>query len=291
MKEKTGQKLKDSILDFADFSNKVVYRVDEVKKSIGDFKTDASEKLKAFNDGVTEKANHVKEKFGDLNQKIVEKKNSIVSSFGDLDAKAKEKFDGLKTKVDEFGQKWNEKFSDAKSKLDKFKEDTRSGLENIKSDFNSFKDNISRALSANNWTFSGVAEGLKKTFESAKDAIAGVWNSIADKLNGEFDVAGHSFHINLPKFAGGGFPEDGLFMANHNELVGEFSNGKTAVANNEQIISGIERGVYSAVSAAMSNNGGSSYISNEIIVDGEVIARSITKAQEKRNRRYSPQTV
>lgn len=290
MKEKTGQKLKDSILDFADFSNKVVYRVDEVKKSIGDFKTDASEKLKAFNDGVAEKANNVKEKFGDLNQKIVEKKNSIVSSFGDLDAKAKEKFDGLKTKVDEFGQKWNEKFSDAKSKLDKFKEDTHSGLENIKSDFNSLKDNISQALSANNWTFSGVAEGLKKTFESAKDAIAGVWNSIADKLNGDHDVGGSSFHINLPKFAGGGFPsENGLFMANSGELVGEFSNGKTAVANNAQIVEGIQSGVYNAVMSAMSQQSGTpTYISNEISIDGEVFGRSITKAVEKQNRRYSP---
>jgi hypothetical protein len=83
-----------------------------------------------------------------------------------------------------------------------------------------------------------------------------------------------------------------LFFANHTELVGTFSNGKTAVANNAQIVEGIERGVYSAVSSAMANNSsGSSYISNEILVDGEVIARSITKAQEKMNRRYSPQTV
>ena len=67
---------------------------------------------------------------------------------------------------------------------------------------------------------------------------------------------------------------------------GTFSNGKTAVANNEQIVKGIENGVYNAVMSAMSNNNsGSSYISNEIIVDGEVIARSITKAQEKRNSR------
>ena len=51
----------------------------------------------------------------------------------------------------------------------------------------------------------------------------------------------------LPKFEVGGFPEDGLFFANHNELVGQFSNGKTAVANNEQIVSGISIGVRQAV--------------------------------------------
>lgn len=50
-------------------------------------------------------------------------------------------------------------------------------------------------------------------------------------------------------FATGGFPEDGLFFANHNEMVGKFTNGKTAVANNEQIVSGIASGVRDANSA------------------------------------------
>lgn len=35
-------------------------------------------------------------------------------------------------------------------------------------------------------------------------------------------------------------------MANHNELVGKFSNGKTAVANNRQIADGIAIAVQSA---------------------------------------------
>lgn len=53
--------------------------------------------------------------------------------------------------------------------------------------------------------------------------------------------------VRFPRFATGGFPEDGFFYANHTELVGRFSNGKTAVANNEQIVSGIESGVERAV--------------------------------------------
>ena len=66
----------------------------------------------------------------------------------------------------------------------------------------------------------------------------------------------------IPTFATGGFPkEDGLFMANRGELVGQFSNGKTAVANNEQITTGIANAVYpavyNAVSEAMRSNAGS----------------------------------
>jgi len=55
-------------------------------------------------------------------------------------------------------------------------------------------------------------------------------------------------------FATGGFPEDGLFFANHTELIGQFSNGKTAVANNEQIVEGIKEGVYEAMILAGGNN-------------------------------------
>lgn len=57
--------------------------------------------------------------------------------------------------------------------------------------------------------------------------------------------------ISLPKYANGGFPEDGLFMANHNELVGKFSNGKTAVANNAQITQGIEEAAYRGMTRAL----------------------------------------
>lgn len=59
------------------------------------------------------------------------------------------------------------------------------------------------------------------------------WNSLMESLG----------------FATGGFPEDGMFFANSRELVGKFTNGKTAVANNEQIVSGIASGVRDANSA------------------------------------------
>ena len=52
----------------------------------------------------------------------------------------------------------------------------------------------------------------------------------------------------IPAYEVGGFPEDGLFFANHNELVGQFDNGRTVVANNTNIQSGIKEGVKEAVS-------------------------------------------
>jgi hypothetical protein len=62
--------------------------------------------------------------------------------------------------------------------------------------------------------------------------------------------------IYLQGFASGGFPSEGqLFFANEAgpEMVGTMG-GRTAVANNDQIVEGIRQGVYDAVSAAMAQN-------------------------------------
>lgn len=81
----------------------------------------------------------------------------------------------------------------------------------------------------------------------------------------------------LPTYQTGGFPEDGLFLANHNELIGKFSNGQTAVANNQQITDGIAKAVapavYSAMMQALSNSSNSDG-TVVINLDGKKIAES-----------------
>ena len=74
---------------------------------------------------------------------------------------------------------------------------------------------------------------LSNSFES---------NFSGEILDSEGNVSRSAFQIRIPRaYATGGFPEDGLFFANHNELVGKFSNGKTAVANNKQITDGFKQ--------------------------------------------------
>ena len=154
-------------------------------------------------------------------------------------------------------------------------------------DINRSLDTVKDGMSEDKWTFSGVWEGLTKTFEKAKEGIKGVWNSIADKLNGTHQVFGSSINIDLPRFANGGFIEDGLFTMNRGEIAGKFNNGKSVVANNEQITEGIARAVFNAMTTAQSSSGGQ-YINNTIMVDGMVLARAVTKGQSDMNRRYSP---
>lgn len=85
-----------------------------------------------------------------------------------------------------------------------------------------------------------------------------------------------------PQYANGGFPEDGLFFANHNELVGKFTNGKTAVANNAQIVEGIKAGVYEAVITAMSQTGGqASQIDLHLYTDEGVVVDKINQTTKQ----------
>lgn len=74
------------------------------------------------------------------------------------------------------------------------------------------------------------------------DDMAFGWKNAVFRSDGSYSYNRLSMG-QIQRFAQGGFPEDGFFYANHNELVGQFSNGKTAVANNEQIIEGIAGGV------------------------------------------------
>lgn len=82
----------------------------------------------------------------------------------------------------------------------------------------------------------------------------------------------------IPKLASGGIVNEGqMFIAREAgpELVGSIGN-KTAVANNDQIVAGIEAGVYRAVMAAKGVNGGGTQtirIINEI--DGDVVGEKV----------------
>ena len=123
-----------------------------------------------------------------------------------------------------------------------------------------YNDNVKPWFSKENWTFSGIKDGLVSAWESAVEGVKAVWNRFANWFNSKMtiempkiEIAGQRVFdgktikfIQLPTFATGGFPEDGLFMANHGELVGKFSNGRTVVANNQQIIDGIALGVSQA---------------------------------------------
>lgn len=95
----------------------------------------------------------------------------------------------------------------------------------------------------------------------------------------------------IPAYEVGGFPEDGLFFANHNELIGQFSNGKTVVAPNPDIQKGIEEAAYRGFVRASAENTRETSLLEElidavregkqIVVDG----RELVSAYDRRKNR------
>ena len=151
---------------------------------------------------------------------------------------------------------------------------------------------------------SGIKDAFTETWEAAMSGIKEIWNKFANFLNEKLtfeiepiSIAGKKVFdgakINLgkiPTFATGGFPEDGLFMANRGELVGEFSNGRTAVANNDQITKGIADAVYpavyNAVVSAMSNSSSNQNVN--VTLQGDV--NKIFRAVQDESRSYTRRT-
>lgn len=145
-------------------------------------------------------------------------------------------------------------------------------------------------------TFDRVVLELEQAVERIKHTMDFEWSiprPKIPKITWTYDTvhSGDGSSYQIPQFdvhwyANGGFPEDGLFYANHGELVGKFSNGKTAVANNEQITEGIATAVYGAFVRAYSETGNTNKGSKVAVlnVNGREFARAIfddTKAVER----------
>lgn len=77
-------------------------------------------------------------------------------------------------------------------------------------------------------------------------------DSALSKLNSlsRFQI---STQLSYAKYSVGGFPEDGWFRASKGEYFGQFDDGTSYIANNNQITDGIASGVYQAVLSAMGN--------------------------------------
>lgn len=190
-----------------------------------------------------------------------------------------EKFESICSTISE---KWEAAKTYTAEKWDAMKkkiQDTISEIgEKITTKWNDFKTTIGNAWDSIKTKTANVWDNVKSTVKNAIEAMKACfnfkWELPSIKLP-HFSFSGSKNPIDwitggsLPKisvawYATGGFPEDGLFMANHNELVGQFSNGKTAVANNEQITAGIERAVRNALREA----GG--FGAGQIVVKGEI---------------------
>ncbi len=158
--------------------------------------------------------------------------------------------------------------------------------------YGGFKGVAAKVVDVLNNIISGVESLINKAVGGLNEMIgkANAIPGVSIPIIGEVSLG----RIPAPTFQTGGFPEDGLFYANHNELVGKFSNGRTAVANNEQIVSGISSGVASAnqnvVNAivTMTNNIVSAVLSGSVIeIDGQTVFNTVKVQADNYSKMYN----
>jgi hypothetical protein len=129
---------------------------------------------------------------------------------------------------------------------------------------------------------SGVFSGLWSYVQKAHEWIQNILDGLA-LVTGADERAQRiqdDGSIYLTGFASGGFPDEGqLFVARESgpEMVGTVG-GRTAVANNDDIVAGIRDGVFEAVSAAMNGYGGDQIV--KVYLD----SREIRVGQQRLNR-------
>lgn len=172
------------------------------------------------------------------------------------------------------------------------------GLDNIVSKISSMLGNIKNELFG---FLNDVESRFAAKTSSMKNAASAVNSSITRPGRVSRSVASVAYEsaqsIEIPAYAGGGFPPVGqLFIARENgpEMVGDIG-GRTAVANNEQIIEGIASGVQdgneeviNAIYAigqqlinAIRENG-----QRPIYMDGRRVADATTSLQQRHDLMY-----
>ena len=127
----------------------------------------------------------------------------------------------------------------------------------------------------------GFGQNIVDNLGAIRQAAVDTWNSLR---SGEgISLFGGHLTIGGRAHANGGFVEEGPFYMNSGEIAGRFSNGKTAVANNEMITEGIANAVYGAFMSAFQQTGGSSGNDQpvNIYMDGKLIAQSTTRYQQQ----------
>ena len=208
---------------------------------------------------------------------VNELKNSLNETPNSKNVKVTTEVSG-KNDLDDIAQKYGD-LPTVKSCKVKVSTDEKS-INNIKKELNGIKIGTIKAPIQ-----FGITKEQKKILNEFSPANMGTPYANALKKSGMDKLS--VFASKLPTYSTGGFPEDGLFMANHGELVGKFNNGKTAVANNDQITTGFAQAItntlapaiYAAVSQAVSEN--QSKQTGDVYLDGTKLTTTIMGKAEQ----------
>ncbi len=254
----------------------------------------------SLGNAVSKIGGYVNTKIGNIKSAVTNKGKDIIE--GVKNGYENSKQSGLLQKVSSLKENVFSAIGNVSSKVKSKGSDIVSG---IKSGFDSKKNTLQRSVST---IPNMIASGIGNLFSIGRDAISSFadgflsidiplphiktsWNR---HYIGNTSFSTPSFGISW--YEKGGFPGMGeMFIARENgpELVGKMGN-HAAVANNGQIVEGIESGVFKAVMDAFnasgylgkSNNETPVYIEFTMKCGEETLYRSLKKGEEKYNGRF-----
>lgn len=273
----------------------------EAKSKIEDFKNKAKGFIDDFKTNTENTFNEWKGKVIPKIEEFRDKAKDAIKNFKDKSVEKVEEFrKDSKTVIDDFTEKAQKTFEGWKDKVvDAFENLRKDGIKKCEE----LQTGCQQWFEAHKWNFRGIKEGLGNAFEDAISWVKRKWSGFQDWLGnigdsvrdmfsgGAMDVRLNSgyYYNGYSTYATGGFPEDGWFRASHGELIGQFDNGQSVVANNNQIIAGIEGGVERAVSSVLApyladiadNTRRTADKKNSVVIDG----REIVSAYDSRKAR------
>lgn len=231
---------------------------------------------------------------GELNNKVQEINNAFYGnaieeykkyygkSEGELDdygKVVKKKYEEMLTNagynLDEIGKKTEQTSVLATQKWnDNFKPITEIGLP---------KYNLNEWSGLGNKLGNSISDGIQSVLRNT--SITTSWNSPGGNVNFI------NSQLGLRGFASGGYPDTGeFFMARESgpEMVGRIGN-RTAVANNDQIVEAIERGVYRATVNANSGGSGTNYFN--VNVGNRKVYSGMAQSVKNENNRYGKSVI
>lgn len=196
-------------------------------------------------------------------------KSSLSTAWNSIKSTATSVFTSMKSSINSI---WDSLKSHITSVVDGIKTTVSNMVSAITSGVSAAKNLLSSAVSAASSAISSVKSTLSSIGSSVSNAVSSAVSWVGDKLG----------------FASGGFPEVGqLFIAREAgaELVGSIG-GRTAVANNDQIVEGIYQGVLAAMQASGSGNSGNFDV--KVYLDGKQITAAVEKRQRERGATIYP---
>ena len=118
-------------------------------------------------------------------------------------------------------------------------------VDNIKSLVNTMQSVVTAGVNAAKNLLSSAVSAAQSAVSAVKSALSNIGSAVSSAVSNAASAIKNAVSNTTKKYATGGFPEMGqLFIARESgaELVGNIG-GRTAVANNDQIVSGISNGV------------------------------------------------